>query len=524
MRLVFVNPTLEWEKNLFRQAVPLGIAYLASVLEERGHAVSLYDARFHDGDISDILPLDADIIGFTVMTFQFRHVLAICKALRGRGYKGRIIAGGPHPSAKPDECMQAGVFDALFVGESEESILRYLEYLSGRLSVSGLIRTYIREGDTVLRGEADTWIRDLDALPFPARHLFPEDRFEGEASRHINLISSRGCPYQCTFCQPLKTTLFGQKIRRRSVESVIEEIRFCIGAFSVDNIGFVDDTFTFNKRYLHDFCNRMIQEDLGITWGCQTRSDLDKESLELMKASGCTSFWVGIESASQRVLNAMDKHSKVEKNELFMQRCKEVGIEVLVNMMVGFPGETEKDRELSVSFIRRHKPSQVFVSQVTPFPGTYIAERDDVIEQDDEYTARHVFTPKFASMESAQESIIKAARDMSYVYTGGSALELYRDDIEAWLNTLSFDTTPLYIFGTGMMGEFIHHLLQQKGKEVKAFLDTYSTGSFLGLPVLSPSVSVFPSQVILASLTHHITMRKQLEESGFPGERIFSFF
>ncbi|MBF0274621.1 MAG: radical SAM protein [Nitrospinae bacterium] len=521
MKIVLINPTLDWEKKLFKQTVALGICYLGAILEERGDEVSIIDCRFIDVPLADAIPLDADIVGFSSMTFQFKFSLDVCREIKQKGFKGKCIFGGPHATALPEAVIKSENVDAVLYGESEESLPLYLEYLEGKIKPENLMRTYIKTATGIVHGTVDGWIKDLDTLPFPARHLYPLDKMYGNEPKHFGLITSRGCPYECTFCQPMKKRLFGPKVRRRSIRNILDELKFLITKYDAVNFAFVDDTFTFNKKYLFEFCNTKMKEGITMPWGCQTRSNLDLETLEKMRESGCEYFWIGIESGSQAVLNKMKKETFVAKNKEFLANCKKVGIASLVNMMVGFPGETEDDLEESIRFVEETQPDQVLVSQTTPFPGTYIYDNADVMALDYNNVARHVFEPKFKSMAHLQNKVIEATQKMSKVMDAFSINRFDEEEIDRWLDSIPLYKKEVFIFGTSVTAKKIYNRLRERKIHIKEFIDSFHDGEIDGTPVKRPYKPDGDYLVLISSTVHNDEMKKTLLSLDVDAARVF---
>lgn len=520
MKVVLVNPTTGWKA--FQHILPLGIAYLAAVLEKAGTEVEIIDFRFTNREpVEDCIPLDADVIGFSALTFQFPFALEVCKSLRRKGYKGSLVFGGAHASAVPLDLIGHEEIDAVFVGEAEESFLLYLDYLKGKEKKENLVRTYLSTPDGIFQGKKNSWIASLDSLPFPARHFFPMSTIMEGDERRVNIVGTRGCPYKCNYCQPLKETLFGKKIRRRSVENILAEVKHCKDKYDITNFGIVDDTFTFNRKYVAEFCNRLIESQINVSWGCQTRSDICSNVLELMKKSGCEALWIGIESGSQTVLDRMNKGTSVAKNKEFLKTCKALGITTLVNMMVGYPGETEEDLKKSVAFIEETNPDQVAVSQVTPFPGTHIYMSDDVIKQDYAQVARHVFAEKFKSISYLQDKIVDSAMKMTKVLEGYDLDSADGKNKNRWASKIPLSGGRVFIFGASTIGRKVAEILNKKSVGVEGYMDNYIGGHVNDIPVKKPFKPDGNYFIILASINFHQAMRKQLEHMGASTEKIF---
>jgi radical SAM superfamily enzyme YgiQ (UPF0313 family) len=369
--------------------------------QEYGNCVDIYDSR-HGPALPDFSTINQyDVIGFTAMSMQINHALRLAQRVRKAGYQGNLVFGGPHASVAPDHLKQESAIDAIFTGEAEYSFLEYLRYLEGK--PHELQRTWLRNGNGQWSSHAgNNYIKDLDSLPLPAREKYGD---LVKSLGMINMTTTRGCPFNCNYCQPTKQILFGNAIRRRSVDSIMSEINDGLEKFGIDHFTIDDDTFTFNKKVVLEFCERA--EPLGLKWTCQSRSDIDRETLEKMQRAGCDMIYVGAESGSQRILNLMNKKNTVEKNAEFIKNCNELGIKTWCNMMVGYPGETREDMQMSLDFVRKTKPSRVCVSQVTPFPGTDLwnDNEDDLIEQSWDDIARHIQKPKFKTLAAKQNLI-----------------------------------------------------------------------------------------------------------------------
>ena len=402
MRIALIYPATRVDKRVSADSLPMGILYLAAALEKNlGIQVDVYDARHGPDFPAPAILSDYDAMGFSVMTMQARHALSLTRKARRHGYKGPILFGGPHASVAPEHLMAQTFINAVFIGEAEETLPEYLRYLQGKKHQ--LQRVWIRTSDGDWKYHlGDRFIKDLDVLPFPAREKY--DGFMRKTT-HVNLSTGRGCPFQCHYCQPTKDILFGKRVRRRTPANVVSELNDVIQKYGVTDFTIDDDTFTFHKRTVLEFCE--VAGPLGLNWHCQSRTDIDRETLEAMKDAGCKTVIIGVESGSQRMLDIMNKKNTVEKNELFIRNCHELGIKTWCNMMVGYPGETEEDMKMSLEFVRRTQPTGTNVNQVTPFPGTYLWEKhkDDIIHPNWNHIARHVHRAKFKSLASRQTLI-----------------------------------------------------------------------------------------------------------------------
>ena len=399
MRIALIYPATEFDRRHHSAALPVGLLYLAAVAEKRrGANVDIFDAR-HGPTLPDLSHVnDYDVIGFTAMTTQISNALGLARRLRKAGFNGPLVFGGPHATVASDHLKDQSFVDAVFIGEAEETFLSYLDCMKGKPHC--LERVWTR--DSKGRWEfhpGENFVKDLDTLPFPAREKYGD---LASRIRFINMTTTRGCPFQCNYCQPSKRMLFGKSVRRRSVENIMAEIEDAVQRFRIDRFSIDDDTFTFDEKMVLEFCESV--RPFGLHWACQSRTDIGRKTLETMRDAGCDVLFIGAESGSQRVLDLMEKKSTVEQNAELIRTCKELGIRTWCNMMVGYPGETLRDMELSFEFVHRARPTRVCVTQVTPFPGTYLWERhrNDVVARDWEAFGRHIFRPKFKSMARKQ--------------------------------------------------------------------------------------------------------------------------
>jgi anaerobic magnesium-protoporphyrin IX monomethyl ester cyclase len=333
--------------------IPLGLAYIAAVLEENGFSVvvdNLADSKEDQFKISD-----AHLYGITCTTSTYHPVTEISQLLKRMGK--RVVVGGIHPSIFPEETLHECQCDHVVIGDGEYS---FLDVVTGDQTDPFIIREPTH---------------DLDAIPFPARHLFDNvvdtTGIHGQPNneRATTMITSRGCPYNCSFCCKTPETMTP---RSRSPENIIEEIWQIENDYDIEHIRFVDDVFTLSKKRTMKLCD-FIRNESDVTWICITRADLiDEELLKVMKSSGCLEVHLGIESGSQRILDAMNKKTTVETNFKAIQKVKDAGMLSKIYLMHGYPGETEKDIDATKQFVIDAKPDKFTISQFTFTPGSAI--------------------------------------------------------------------------------------------------------------------------------------------------------
>jgi radical SAM superfamily enzyme YgiQ (UPF0313 family) len=293
---------------------PLGIAYLAAVLRERGLDVDIFDATFVKNPLQalrgQVQRTHYDLVGVSTLTSMIADAVAVARVVREESPETMIFAGGPHPTVAPEHTLEQGVFDALMLGEGEETLPALIE--SGLRLEDQPGVCYLHDGE-IVRNEPAEVVADLDALPFPAWEMLDMDQYlalwyQLDAVRYgvrgTSIMASRGCPYRCSYCQPTLGTIFGRAVRRRSPGSLVAEAAELRDRYAIEGLMWLDDTFLLDRGWMRQLCEEFVDADLGLIWGCNIRADVcDRESLELMQQAGLRMVHVGIESASQRILD-----------------------------------------------------------------------------------------------------------------------------------------------------------------------------------------------------------------------------
>jgi len=369
LKFLLVNP------NVFSfKAYPLGLLYIASVLEREGHTVKLFDENYDD----HLAFGGYDAVMFTCMTTMIDHTLQMSEEIRTKDKDIPIIFGGAHATILPETVVKHKN-DYAVIGEGEETIK---EFISNEFKpVAGM---YVQE--------PRAHITDLDSIPFPARHLLNPNYLKGHRD---NMICSRGCPFGCSFCQPTLRMIFGSKVRVRSPQNIREEVEQMQDDHDIRLVIFHDDTMTFDKKWLKAVALEL--KNTGIRWECQSRVDtIDKPLVETMKQCGCKAIRFGVESGSQKILNVLHKGITVEQTRNAFKICHEVGMDTQAHIMVGNPHESKESIMQTKKLISEIKPTRLYVTITTPMPMTRLWSDLDL-----EGTPWDKFNP------SGQESILK---------------------------------------------------------------------------------------------------------------------
>lgn len=359
--------------------LPLGMAYIASQLERAEHDVIIIDAIADELEFSEmifsILAHEPNVVASSSTTPIICSVLNMLREVKLQNSDIRTIIGGPHISATPFETLEKNkeFLDYVIFGEGEHTITELLDSNFTELEkIKGL--GYIYKG-VIKINERRELEKDLDSFAFPARHLFPfhkyvnEIRFNGDSTPHISLTSSRGCAGKCTFCGS-KTT-WGKRVRFRSPENIISEIKQCHNDFGSTNFIFVDDTFTTNKKHVIDVCKLIIDLPFKINMFCSSRVDtICEERLEWMKKAGCYCITYGIESGDDNVLKLMGKDTDVELIKNAIALTQEKGIQTHGSFILGNFGDSKQTINKTIELAIALKLDQAQFSILVPLPGT----------------------------------------------------------------------------------------------------------------------------------------------------------
>lgn len=364
---------------------PLGLLYIGTVLQKAGYRVKIVGiSRFNPWKrfLKEVLHFKPSVVGLTVTTALADKAQAVAKLVKDNFPKITVIAGGPHPTILPFETLHEGSIDICVIGEGEVTVIDLLTALSSSMppeEVKGI--AYLKEGKLVIT-EDRGFIQDLDAIPFPDRGLMPKDVIYGRAAYPAGnpcmlLVTVRGCPYQCAFCQPAVAKIFGKRVRRRSPENTVEEIIELKRKYGINGLWINDDTFLLDDHWTARFCDLMLQANLDISWYTNGRLDnVNKDILIKLLRAGCVGLVLTPETGSQRIRNeVLNKNVSDEAILKAYKICHEIGLPVQANIMLASPTETDSDLDSSISLIKKIQPHFMNFSYTTALPGTHIYEK-----------------------------------------------------------------------------------------------------------------------------------------------------
>lgn len=386
MRVSLINTTIK--DQCWVPWPPLGLGYIAAVLEREGHKVQLIDKevmlRRNEGNFNEVNRLTAsmlkkhkpDFVGISSMTPTIPGAFFDASLAKKLFPEVPVVLGGIHASALPEKTLAACKdMDMIVRGEGEYTF-RDLADSKDPKKLKGVV---YRAGGRIIANEQKEPVPNLDELPFPARHLMDMEWYtkprvttiRGVYLRATSIITSRGCPNRCVFCAgPFVSQ---NRIRFNSAGYIIREIEELVDKYHVEGLYFADDMFTTHRKRVLEFCSLMEEKGLHerLKWCVQARVNaVDSALLQAMKKAGCIQVEYGFESASQRILDQMKKHTTVEQNYHAAKLTKEAGLKMLANIIVGMPGEKREDIEKSYEFLKKIDADFIGFNKLTPVPGT----------------------------------------------------------------------------------------------------------------------------------------------------------
>jgi len=368
MKILMINPPIrlvdEHPPNF-----PTGIAIITAVIRNLGHEVNVLDlnaVRKTDEEIKEINFKNYDVVGIGSLVSTYKYVKKLIKIIKESNPKIKIIIG--NSLAVVDKFLIKNGADIVIRGEGEETIkevIKAIELKKSFKNIKGITYKLGRNSDRLP-------LKDINQTPFPAYDLFPTKEYlkvpidDATANPDMNMVVSRGCPYNCGYCYKN----FGQIYRLKSIKKVIEEIKLLIEKYNVKAIHFVDDNFGINKKWLEEFCNEI--KKFKLEWGCMTRVDspiLNKKTLKKMKEAGCKSIGFGLESASEKILKNMNKGVTPKQMKRALKLVRKMGIKADGSWMFGYPGETIETAKSTIRFCLKNKVP-LWWGYTTPYPET----------------------------------------------------------------------------------------------------------------------------------------------------------
>lgn len=390
--VLLVNPDYEYkqQRRVWRHTrtwQPLDLAIAGALLEKADFSVKILDLNASPLPAEDVLKEAKEydpifITSGSLDRWQCPHLdtrsfIEVVHRFKEGNPSAKVYILGPHVTMRPKEMLEETKADAALIGEPECTILELSTSEKPLAEIEGI--AYLNDGQ--IRFSKPRLSVSMSELPSPAFHLLDMDKYYYEimGGNFTLLETTRGCPYQCTFCP--EDQMYGKRYRFKPLEMIEKEIDTCVNEYGVKNIYFIDLEFTLKKEFIHQVCDMIIKKGYNLNLACQTRTDtVDPELLSKMRKAGFTLIHYGIESGSPKILESTNKKITLESIKQGVQWARQAGMEVVCFSMMGLPNETVDDMEKTIKFAQELDPDYISFHVATPYPGTkfYDAVKNEV--------------------------------------------------------------------------------------------------------------------------------------------------
>lgn len=368
------------EQQIMRPYPPLGLLYISAFLHEHNVDNHIFDSTFSSKSelVHYIEHNKPEVMAVYANLMTKLNVLEIMNLAKKLCPSIKIILGGPDVTYNTKDYLENGA-DFIVIGEGENTMLELVRFIeSGQNDASNVDGiAYLDAKGIEVKTKARLKLKEIDELPIPNRdgidisqYLNAWKNFHGESA--LSVSTQRGCPYTCKWCS---TAVYGQSYRRRSPEKVVDELREIQEKFSPDVIWFVDDVFTVSHKWLNAFADELERQKVKVKFECISRADrMNTEVIETLKRAGCFRVWIGAESGSQKIIDAMDRRVSVHKVRDMIIETRKNGIQAGTFIMLGYPGETEKDIDETINHLKISNPDHFTITVAYPIKGTKLYE------------------------------------------------------------------------------------------------------------------------------------------------------
>ena len=358
--------------KIFGVTPPLGLAYIAAILEKEKYDVSILDVPALNltkkEAYEEIKKQKPDVVGVTCMSSTIKGALEAAQLAKKVG--AIVVIGGSHMAAYPKEILSHAFVDYGLIGEGEHTLPLLLKAIENKTSLKNIPGLVYKKDNEIIINPGFGFVEDLDSLPIPAYHLLPIEKYNLVIALHpmITMVSSRGCPGQCGFCFKKPGD---KKLRFRSPEKIVDEMEFLVKKYKIKEIVIADDNLTTSKPNIKKICNEIIKRKLNVRWEAPTRVDfVDLETLNLMRKAGCRRLRYGVESGDENTLKLMKKGVALEKIRQVFKWTKQARIESFAYFIIGYIGETEESIKKTINFAKELDPDMLMFCAATPLPDT----------------------------------------------------------------------------------------------------------------------------------------------------------
>jgi len=423
MNIFFLNTPGDYPN----QFPPLGLLYLASICRKAGHAVFLYDLGAHNADhaecMAEIATSGAQLLCLSIYTTQITRAIALINEIKTAHSNLKVVVGGPHISALPTHTMKScTAIDYEVFGEGELTLLELIDAIVKNSSFENIDGLCFRKGDGYIQNGARQRVTDLDTFPYPAVDLIVRFRYSYDKfayGKKVGVtVSSRGCPYNCTFCNK---AVFGNKYTRRSPENLIEELKEQKRILGIDEIYFVDDLFVTNEEWLNKFIDLYRKSGINLPWKCIGRVDqVNDDMYKDMRSAGCFLVQFGVETGDEAILKSIRKGIKFEMVHRALAACKKAGINTAAFFIIGHPGETAATALKTIERAQDFNADICHFFVLVPFPGTYNYQflSDDLKEDWDRIRYYHKEQYPISLCAIDPETLFRIEKQARYEYYG----------------------------------------------------------------------------------------------------------
>lgn len=406
MRILLINPPFNRLKEIDTSSFPIGLGYIAAMLEKKGYYTRIYNAnvgqetkefklydpinrsRSHNKYVSALKNKDhyvwqeikkviedfkPDVVGITTTSEMYGSSVKVANLSKEVFPEVPVVLGGVHCTICPDQVIKEKNVDIVVRGEGEYAMLEICNALKDKKSLDNIEGIAFKKAGEIITTPNREFIEDLDELPIPARHLL----LHPEIPQSINvMLTTRGCPFDCTFCS--SPFLWKRRLRQRKPENIIKEIKVLVDEFKVPHFRIWDDTFTANKENVIALCKLIIKAGIHkkVTWDISNRVDaINEETLKWLRKANCVKMGVGIEFGSEKMLKLSKKRITKDQIRKAAKLIRKNGFLFHSFWMMGFPEETKEDIKESIEFIKELKPDCALVNIVTPHPATELHDQ-----------------------------------------------------------------------------------------------------------------------------------------------------
>lgn len=396
-RVIFIHPHISMELQYgtrYRWAgavlPPLGILYIAAVLERAGHEVRVVDANARNMGIAEVVEqvkaFDPHVVGLTGTTLSFESNARIADAIKAWNPNLPIVMGGVHAQGAPETCLEVASIDYVIPGEGEYVMLEFVECLERGDDLTGVKGVVMRREGKVIDTGPGRLVENLDDLPFPARHLlhdmsvYHQKSIAYRVKPHTTMFTQRGCPFQCVFCSSSKQfrDVFNKRVRAHSVAYIREEIRHLQSNYGIKEIYFADDTFNLKQTRVTQICDMILEEFPGLKWSCNFEAKyFDDDVLKHMRKAGCWLVQMGVETGNAEIMKTIQKGIDLDEVRRAAAAAERTGMVVKASFILGNPGETRETIEETIRFAESLPVHYITFTMMAPLPGTYFWQNAD---------------------------------------------------------------------------------------------------------------------------------------------------